>query len=73
MKDPAMYQLPGEFLEVIKSRPMTEISSIFEALTQKKLSEIMGAQGAEELMRIQSQARYVQELHQFFVTEMLRK
>lgn len=67
------FQLPGEFLEAIKTRPQLEIERIFEGLTQKKLAEIPGCQTTEDLIKIQAQAKYCMELQQFFLSEMKRK
>lgn len=73
MKNPVEFQLPGEFIEAIKTRPLSEIDNIFANLVAKKLAEIPGCQTTEELIRIQAQAKYCQELHQFFLDEMKRK
>lgn len=67
------YQLPGEFIEAIKTRPESEINAIFDALIAKKLAEIPGCTTTEQLVRIQAQAKYAQELQQFFLAEMKRK
>lgn len=72
MKNPIDYQLPGDFLGAIKTRPVSEIQGIFQALTTKKLAQIPGCTTTEELIRIQAQAKYCQELEQFFLSEMKR-
>jgi hypothetical protein len=70
--NPVDYQLPGDFIEAIKTRPVAEINAIFNALTQRKLAEIPGCTTTDQLLQIQAQAKYVQELHQFFLAEMQR-
>lgn len=71
MKKP--YQLPGDFIEALKTRPTAEIESIFDELVKKKLAEIPGCTTTDELVRVQAQAKYAQELLQFFLAEMQRK
>lgn len=73
MNNPVDYQLPGTFIEVLKTRPESEINEIFNALVAKKLAEIPGCQTTEDLIRIQAQAKYCQELHAFFLNEMNRR
>lgn len=68
----AEYKLPGEFIEALKTRPITEINGIFIALSTKKLAEITGCTSTEQLLQVQAQARMILELHQFILAEMKR-
>lgn len=70
--NPSDYQLPGDFIAAIKTRPASEIMGIFQALTHKKLAQIPGCTTTEELIRVQAQAKFCQELEQFFLSEMKR-
>lgn len=66
------FQLPGDFLDAIKTRPEREISDIFQHLADMKLREITGCQTTDELLKVQAQAKYCLELQQFFLSEMKR-
>lgn len=70
--NPADYHLPGEFIEAIKTRPVSEIEAVFNALVQKKLAEIPGCTTTDGLLQVQAQARMLQELLQFILAEMKR-
>lgn len=66
------YHIPGEMLEAFKTRPVPEWERMFEALLTKKLSQIPGCTTTDQLLQVQAQAKYSQELLQFFLEEMRR-
>lgn len=67
------YHLPGDFVEAIKTRPVSEIEEIFDELERVKLLEIPGCTSTEQLLQVQAGAKQVLVLKQFFLAEMQRK
>lgn len=70
--NPTDYRLPGDYIEALKTRPVSEHEAVFNALVQKKLAQIPGCTSVEQLLQIQAQAKMLQELLQFLLAEMRR-
>ena len=66
------FKIPGEMLGAMKTRSEAEWKLLFKDLVQIKSMQVSGAQTTDELIRIQAAVKGLQELEQFFLSEMRR-
>lgn len=72
MNNPIPFQIPGDMLEAMKTRPESEWKLLFKNLIARKLEQTMGCTSAEQLIQVQAGAKELQVLEQFILTEMRR-
>lgn len=73
MSNPSLsFQIPGEMLEAMKTRPESEWKLLFKNLVARKLEQTLGCTNAEQLIQVQAGAKELQILEQFFLAEMRR-
>jgi hypothetical protein len=63
-----MQKPSGIIIAALKSIPATELSLLFRSLRAEKLEQVMGAIDLAALQKIQTQALYIEELHQLFIS-----
>lgn len=66
------FQIPGDMLEAMKTRPEAEWKLLFKNLITRKLEQTMGCTNSEQLIQVQAGAKELQVLEQFFLAEMRR-
>lgn len=67
------FQIPGEMLAAMKTRPESEWKALFANLVQNKLQQVIGCTSTEQLLQVQAGAKELQVLEQFFLAELRRK
>lgn len=67
------FQIPGEMLHAMKTRPESEWKGLFRGLIQQKAMQITGADTEEKRLSIYAGVKELQTLEQFFLSEMKRK
>lgn len=65
-------QIPGEMLFAVKTRPETEWDNLFNSLIIQKSLQVSGCQNTEELIAVKAGVKALQEIQQFFLSEMRR-
>jgi hypothetical protein len=67
------YQIPGIVLETMKMVPVQQWDLMFESLITEKALSISGCAKGKDLKKLQAKIEQLQELREFFKSEMTRK
>lgn len=68
-----MIKMPGEMISVLKSRPESEINGFFKAYKEDACMRLPACQNDDERRNLQALVKGIDEMHQFFLSEMRRK
>lgn len=68
-----MIKMPGEMIAALKTRPVTEIRGFFEDYKRDACMRLPACITDDDRRNLQALVKGIDEMHQFFLSELQRK
>lgn len=68
-----MIKMPGDMIAALKTRPVSEIEGFFKAYKEDVCMRLPSCQSDDDRRNLQALVKGIDEMHQFFLSEMRRK